>query len=91
MIAVNFGFLFNSIWRFLFYLLLGSVAWAYNNLLGKIVAIALFVMAVINTFILCRYPSYRQMREKIAEEEDKRIEARISKEVKAQALNQLRK
>ena len=91
MIAVNFGFLFNSVWRFLFYLLLGSVAWAYNNLFGKIVAIALFVMAIINTFILCRYPSYRQMREKIAEEEDKRIEARISKEVKAQAITQLRK
>ncbi|KAI2495829.1 COPI associated protein [Fragilaria crotonensis] len=91
MIAVNFGFLFNSVWRFLFYLLLGSVALAYGNLFGLIVAIALFAMAVINTFILCRYPSYRQMREKIAEEEDRRIEARISKEVKAQAVNQLRK
>ena len=91
MIAVNFGFLFNSLWRFLYYLLLGSVAWAYNNLFGKIVAIALFTMAVVNTYILCRYPSYRAMREKIAEEEDRRIEARISKEVKAQAMNQLRK
>jgi hypothetical protein len=91
MIAVNFGFLFNSVWRFLFYLLLGSVALAYGNVLGLIVAVALFAMAVINTFILCRYPSYRQMREKIAEEEDRRIEARISKEVKAQAVNQLRK
>lgn len=90
MIAVNFGFLFNSVWRFLFYLLLGSVTLAYGNLFGLIVAIALFTMAVINTFILCRYPSYRQMREKIAEEEDRRIEARISKEVKAQAVNQLR-
>jgi hypothetical protein len=75
----------------LFYLLLGSVALAYGNVLGLIVAVALFAMAVINTFILCRYPSYRQMREKIAEEEDRRIEARISKEVKAQAVNQLRK
>ncbi len=91
MIAVNFGFLFNSVWRFLFYLLLGSVALAYGNLFGLIVAIALFAMAVINTYILCRYPAYRQMREKIAEEEDKRIEARISKEVKAQAIHQLTK
>jgi hypothetical protein len=28
MIAVNFGFLFQSAWRFLFYLLLASVAWS---------------------------------------------------------------
>jgi len=88
-IAVNFGFLFNSIWRFAFYLLLGSVAWAYNNLLGKIVAAALAATAVFNTYILCRYPGYRKIREKIAEEEDRRIEARISKEVKRQATKQI--
>ena len=32
-----------------------------------------------------------RVREQIAEEEDKRIEARISKEVKKQALNQVTK
>jgi hypothetical protein len=85
-IAVNFGFLFNSIMRFFFYVLLASVAWAYNNLLGKIVAAALVATAVFNTFVLCRYPGYRKIRERIAEEEDKRIEARISKEVKKQAV-----
>ena len=85
-IAVNFGFLFNSIMRFFFYVLLASVAWAYNNLLGKIVAAALVATAVFNTFVLCRYPGYRKIRERIAEEEDKRIEARISKEVKKQAI-----
>lgn len=69
MIAVNFGFLFNSLWRFMFYILLGSVAWAYGTLFGRIIAIALFTMAVVNTYILCRYPSYRKVREKIAEEE----------------------
>ena len=89
MIAVNFGFLFNSVWRFLFYLLLGSVTWAYNTLFGRVIAIALFAMAIVNTYILCRYPSYRKMREAIAEEEDKRIEARISKEVKTQAISSL--
>lgn len=36
-------------------------------------------------------PSYRRIREQIAEEEDKRIEARISKEVKKQAVNQMLK
>ena len=90
-IAVNFGFLFNSVWGFLFYILLGSVALSYDDILGKIVAIAFISVAVFNTYVLCRYPSYRRMREKIAEEEDKRIEARISKEVKKQAAKQIMK
>ena len=91
MIAVNFGFLFNSVWRFLFYLILGSVTWSYDNLTGKIMAGVMTGVAVFNTYVLCRYPSYRKVREQIAEEEDKRIEARISKEVKKQALNQVTK
>lgn len=85
MIALNFGFLFNSVWRFIFYLMMGSVAWSYDNLFGKIVAIAFAAVACFNTYVLCRYPAYRRIREKIAEEEDKRIESRISKEVKKQA------
>ena len=87
MIAVNFGFLFNGVARFFFYLLLASVAWSFNNLFGRIVAVAFCAVACFNTYVLCRYPSYRKMREKIAEEEDKRIEARISKEDKKQALS----
>ena len=31
MIAVNFGFLFSALWRFLFYVLMGSVTWAYDE------------------------------------------------------------
>ncbi|KAG7353103.1 COPI associated protein [Nitzschia inconspicua] len=89
MIAVNFGFLFSSFWRFLFYLILASVCWSYNNLMGKILAACLAGVAVFNTYVLCRYPSYRKIRERIAEEEDKRIEARISKEVKKQAIKNM--
>jgi len=89
MIALNFGFLFNAVWRFLFYVLMGSVAWSYDDLPGKIVAAAFIATAIFNTYVLCRYPAYRKVREKIAEEEDKRIEARISKEVKKQAANQI--
>ena len=89
MIAVNFGFLFDSIWRFLFYLLLGSVAFTFDGLFGMVVG-GLFVgVAFFNTYVLCRYPSYRRIREEIAREEDKRIEARISKEVKRQAVRQM--
>lgn len=91
MIAVNFGFLFNSMWRFLFYMILSSVCWSWETLLGRAMGIAIAAVACFNTYILCRYPGYRHMREKIAEEEDKRIEARISKEVKNQAINQVMK
>ena len=54
--------------------------------MGKILAACVAGVALFNTYVLCRYPSYRKIREKIAEEEDKRIEARISKEVKKQAI-----
>jgi len=91
MIALNFGFLFDPIMRFLYYILMASVAWAYDNLFGMIVAALLVAVAIFNTYVLCRYPSYRKVRERIAEEEDKRIEARISKEVKKQAVNQISK
>jgi len=89
MIAVNFGFLFNSVWRFLFYLILGSVCWSFGGLMGMIMGGCLVGVAVFNTYVLCRYPSYRKIREQIAEEEDKRIEGRISKEVKQQAIKQM--
>lgn len=91
MIAVNFGFLFNSLWRFIFYLILGSVCYSWDALPGTIMGGVAIGVALFNTYVLCRYPSYRKIREKIAEEEDKRIEARISKEVKKQAVNQVMK
>jgi uncharacterized membrane protein len=87
-IAMNFGFLFNSTWRFIFYLMMGSVAWSYGNILGAAVGGAFVFVACFNTYVLCRYPSYRKIRDQIAIEEDKRIEARISKEVKKQAAKQ---
>merc|ERR1719350_2791175 len=83
-IAINFGFLF--------YLLMASIAWTYkgtggaSKILGPVTAIALVVVALFNTYVLCRYSSYRSVREKIAEEEDRRIESRISGEVKKQAM-----
>ncbi|KAL7580101.1 hypothetical protein ACA910_012862 [Epithemia clementina (nom. ined.)] len=89
MIAVNFGFLFHSVWRFLFYCLLGSVAFTFDGLLGMIVGGVIVGVAIFNTYVLCRYPAYRRIREEIAREEDKRIEARISKEVKRQAVRQI--
>ena len=68
---------------------MGSVAWSYGSLLGKITAITLGVVAVFNTYILCRYPTYRKMREKVAEEEDKRVQAKINQQVSKQAISQM--
>jgi len=90
-IAVNFGFLFNSVWRFFFYMVIASVSWSYDSIAGKIVAGVWVAIAIFNTYVLCRYPGYRKIREQIAAEEDKRIEARISKEVKRQAVKQAMK
>jgi phosphotransferase system glucose/maltose/N-acetylglucosamine-specific IIC component len=91
MIALNFGFLFNSVWRFIFYIMLGSIGWSYNNIFGKAMGIAFITVAFFNTYVLLRYPSYRKIREKIAEEEDRRIEAKISKDVKKRMANQIMK
>lgn len=90
-IALNFGFLFSAPLRFLFYLLLAAIAWTYGKIFGPVVAAAMAAVALFNTYVLCRYPTYRKMREKIAEEEDKRIEAKVSGEVKKQAINSLRR
>lgn len=87
--AMNFGFLFSPFWRFWYYILMASVCWAYDNLFGKIVAIAMATVAMFNTYILFRYPSYRKVRERIAKEEDARIEAQIQAQVRQRAVGQL--
>ena len=91
MIAVNFGFLFNSVFRFAFYVVLASVTWSFDDIGGFIISGVLVAVALFNTYVLCRYPGYRQMREKIAAEEDKRIQARIDKEVRKQVVNQAKR
>jgi len=86
-IAMNFGFLFSPFWRFVFYILMASISWQYNNILGRIGALLLLGSAFFNTYVLWKYPNYRKVREKIAEEEDRRIDAKITGQVKKQALN----
>ncbi|KAL3808199.1 hypothetical protein ACHAXA_007927 [Cyclostephanos tholiformis] len=88
-IAINFGFLFHSVYRMLFYCLMASVCWTYEGILGRATAIVLGCVAVFNTYVLCRYPSYRKMREDIAAEEDKRIQAKINQQVRKQAISNM--
>ena len=89
-IALNFGFLFSAPLRFLFYILMACVCWTYRGIFGYAVAIALVAVSIFNTYILCRYPGYRAIREKIAEEEDKRLEAKIGEQARKQAMKSLR-
>jgi len=86
MIASNFGFLFNSVLRFIFYLLLGTITWTYG-LMGKLVAGALVLVACYNTFIICKYPAYKKMKEEIADEAEKKVNAKIQKEMQKQVLS----
>ena len=58
-------------------------------MLGFVTGIVLGVVAVFNTYILCRYPAYRKIREKIAAEEDKRVQAKINQQVRKQAVSQM--
>mmetsp|Transcript_37479 Transcript_37479/g.37827 ORF Transcript_37479/g.37827 Transcript_37479/m.37827 type:complete len:119 (-) Transcript_37479:551-907(-) len=80
-IAINFGFLFSPNIRFLYYILLCMISWGFENIAGRAVALALGFIAVFNTYILCRYPGYREVREQIAKEEDRRIEEKINGDV----------
>lgn len=89
-IALNFGFLFSAPLRFLFYILMACVCWTYRGIFGYAVGIALIAVSIFNTYILCRYPGYRAIREKIAEEEDKRLEAKIGDQARKQAMKSLR-
>mmetsp|Transcript_8914 Transcript_8914/g.12998 ORF Transcript_8914/g.12998 Transcript_8914/m.12998 type:complete len:236 (-) Transcript_8914:310-1017(-) len=85
-IATNFGFFFSSGWRFMFYLLMASLLVSYESILGYIVAGVTIFVAFFNTYVLCRYPTYRAIRQKMAEEEDKRIQGKIKKGVAKQAV-----
>jgi len=87
-IALNFGFLFSATLRFLYYLLLATIAFTFG-ILGGIVAFAIISVALFNSYVLFRFPTYRAVRERIAEEEDRLIEAKVSREVKRQTAKSL--
>jgi hypothetical protein len=87
-IALNFGFLFSGSLRFLYYFLLATISFTFG-ILGGIVAFAIVAVAIFNTYVLFRFPTYRIVRERIAEEEDKLIEAKVSREVKRQTVKSL--
>jgi len=88
-IALNFGFLFNAGFRFLYYLLLASVLVSYKNLFGYIVAGCLVATAFYNTYVLIQYPAYRKIRDQIALEEDARIDAKMKERARQEATKHM--
>lgn len=88
-IAMNFGFLFHAGFRFMFYLLVASVCLGFRSLFGYINGAVLIAVAFYNTYILMSYPAYRQMREKLAAEEDQRIEGRMREQMRKEATRQM--
>lgn len=88
-IAMNFGFLFNPMFRFAFYLLMATVCVSFKRLFGFIVGGALVGVAFYNTYVLIKYPAYRQLRDELAKEEDKRIEGKVREKMRAEASRQM--
>lgn len=72
-IAANFGFLYNPFLRLMFYVLMGMVAWSFGTILGMIASASLGMLALVNTYVICRYPSYRAVMKELSDEEEKKL------------------
>jgi len=83
--AMNFGFLFNPLLRFFYYILLSSMCWSLD-VFGRVTACVVGALAVYNTYVLCKYPEYKESREKLAKEEDSKIRKRIKEQATKQIL-----
>ena len=55
----------------MFYLLLGMVAWSFDSIVGTVASVALGILSIMNTYVLCRYPGYRAALKEISDEEEK--------------------
>jgi hypothetical protein len=72
-IASSFGFLYNPLLRLMFSLLLGSIAWSFQTVLGTIACGALLILALFNTYVICRFPEYKAVLKELSEEDEKVI------------------
>ena len=70
-IASNFGFLYNPFLRLLFSVLLASIAWSFETLLGTIACGTLLILSLFNTYVICRYPQYRAVMKELSDEDEK--------------------
>jgi len=79
-IALNFGFLYDPVLRFVFNSLLCSIAWSFRTIPGDVTVAALGVMAPANAYVLCAHSSYGAERDVALEEEERLIAARAREE-----------
>merc|ERR1711865_466518 len=49
----------------------GMVAWSFETLIGMIASVALGLLALVNTYVLCRYPGYRAVLKDVSDEQEK--------------------
>ena len=47
------------------------VAWSFDSIVGTVASVALGILSVMNTYVLCRYPGYRAALKEISDEEEK--------------------
>jgi len=78
-IASSFGFLYNPLLRLLFSVILATIAWSYETLLGTIACGALLILALFNTYVICRYPQYRAALKELSDEDEKVIKREARK------------
>lgn len=89
-ITSTFGFLFSPLYRSLFYALLAAVAYSYDSTLGLASCVVTASMGAFNLYVLVMFPSYREERDKIAKDEDAKLQQRMDEEVKKRAVAQVR-
>lgn len=78
-IADNFGFLFNSVFRLLFYCLMAMVTHSFESILGNVASISLGVLALVNTYVICKYPDYRQAMKELSDEDERKMKKEARK------------
>jgi hypothetical protein len=78
-IASSFGFLYNPILRLLFSVLMAMIAWSFESLLGTIACVSLLLLALFNTYVICRYPQYRAALKELSDEDEKTIKREARK------------
>jgi hypothetical protein len=80
-IADNFGFLYNPLLRLMFYILMGMVAWSFGTLLGMIASMALALLSLFNTYVICRYPGYRAAMKELADKDEKQLKREMNRQI----------
>ena len=78
-IASSFGFLYNPLLRLIFSVLLASIAFSFETILGIIACGALLILALFNTYVICRYPQYRAALKELSDEDEKVIKREARK------------